>query len=735
MCVYLVIGLLGVAYPILFQVVAGLDQKYNSTLVQNLFNREREPKFFRWTLIGSVVSMFIWSFKFPSPAGYHNWLIDHSAIGLVVFFTISLLVCFFLFVEKILVYYSIVSFFNYLKKKNEKNEPRDNLDYFNAIADLLYFALKEENISICISISDYFYGKFKQARDQQHGHPVEYHISYKDLIYRSIEQLAQVRNTQFSFLVNYTAGGVWFLGEFESAIIAESTYFAIWRNLLLSIRYARADFVIIYWKWASQHYKSQLMPVRENYSQDDHLENAEEVKERQNERTQFERFHHILAGLMLYQKDFQTLRRMLSYTTSLPPDYVLLPQWMGQVFCWFANFSDRFGENAFRIGTKYPYPDVEGAFDDDIVLTQVRDYVALLFLRQYLIDPPFGYIDPLATPPVPKDYSEKVRWLNCMDLFIKHVERVQQNWDISSEFGLDRINEQFCQQKKVLRPIPYLTQVKQTLQATIQEDLETQPISKDKEAAFKTKTKSIILETLGQYAAITSHGAILKDALTVRLFGKSQILEKSAFADDGDLSERNYDSFLADVISKQFKGGVLYAFTAISSVRYVLEEKYIIPALKRLATDKTYQVISFGLSLRNLAVAYNETVEEFDFQEFDAGLNVQLAESVFVIKKTEVPRFEFKAPTKETIDRLELVELDKSFALYASLIDLNQKNDTFLDLANEPITGMNRTDVLVTIALDCTILFDKTVTCVRIQKSSRNFNRGIVNNLGDIRKP
>ncbi len=44
--IYIIISLLGVAYPLLLQVIARLDEKYDSDNIGNLFDKEPEGNFF-----------------------------------------------------------------------------------------------------------------------------------------------------------------------------------------------------------------------------------------------------------------------------------------------------------------------------------------------------------------------------------------------------------------------------------------------------------------------------------------------------------------------------------------------------------------------------------------------------------------------------------------------------------------------------------------------------------------
>ena len=106
--IYIIIGLLGLAYPILLQVIARLDEKYESENIAELFKKEFEWTAFRYTLVASLIFAFIWSLKIKSliDIEFLNWLIDISAIIPVAVCTILLVISFFFFAHKVLIYYN-----------------------------------------------------------------------------------------------------------------------------------------------------------------------------------------------------------------------------------------------------------------------------------------------------------------------------------------------------------------------------------------------------------------------------------------------------------------------------------------------------------------------------------------------------------------------------------------------------------------------------------------------------
>jgi hypothetical protein len=118
-----VIALLGVAYPLLLQVIARLDEKYSSDKIVELFDQEWESKAFPYTLYSSLLFIVIWSIHLPPliKIDGFDFFIENSASLLVALNAILLVIFFFFFVRKILIYYTLTKFIPYLIQKHEEN--------------------------------------------------------------------------------------------------------------------------------------------------------------------------------------------------------------------------------------------------------------------------------------------------------------------------------------------------------------------------------------------------------------------------------------------------------------------------------------------------------------------------------------------------------------------------------------------------------------------------------------
>jgi hypothetical protein len=392
---------------------------------------------------------------------------------------------------------------------------------------------------------------------------------------------------------------------------------------------------------------------------------------------------------------------------------------MGEIFSLFFYFSGSFA-SMLNIAGRFPFPDVDGAFSDEIIVSKVRDYIAVLFLRLYLLDRNSMYYDPLAPPAFPTAYETRVHWMSRMDLFISHVENIRKRTELLRELNISAVNEEFCKEKNVLPPVEYLEHYNSLLQQQTNRDILTQKISDRKYAAFLDKSREILTSTLTKYTVLNNLNLEINEPVTINIQGKRIPIERSAFGEMGELSTVNHDGFLATEVANSFQGSVLYAFSTRSTDRFLLDAKQIIPALHRMSLDQADVVIAFGIKLTEVAVVNRQSLEGIVPLEFSSGSSEQLNNSVFVIKRNQLPKFVFGPPSKE---------LD----LFASISDLRNRPDLQVLLTGYSAASLIN-QVLVAIHLNCTMIFEKVTKIVRIQATTRLMNRGIPSSLDDVKK-
>jgi hypothetical protein len=190
------ISLLGIAYPILFQVVARLDDKYASDRILELFCNEEEYKLFKWTLIVSLICIALWSLNI-----WLNLNIPCATEALITW-GIFLVCSFFCLIKKLLTYSSTTKFISYLKTK--ANKAPNNRQYLDAISDILLKYIRKnrpEKIELC---------------------------------------------------------KCWTENKLKGEILPEKTDQDIWKILICAIQHEQDDVIMEYWKIAHQYFKGHI---------------------------------------------------------------------------------------------------------------------------------------------------------------------------------------------------------------------------------------------------------------------------------------------------------------------------------------------------------------------------------------------------------------------------------------------------------------------------------------------
>lgn len=120
---YMFIGILGVAYPVLLQVIARLDDKYSSNHILEIFTEERGLKYFQGTLLISFVLIVIWTIVYYvyylDLTPQYVWIEDLIKILLSVMVTI-LAGVFLHLVNKVITYYTPAKLYEQLSARHNK---------------------------------------------------------------------------------------------------------------------------------------------------------------------------------------------------------------------------------------------------------------------------------------------------------------------------------------------------------------------------------------------------------------------------------------------------------------------------------------------------------------------------------------------------------------------------------------------------------------------------------------
>lgn len=731
-------AILGIAYPILLQVITRLDEKYSSQVIVDLFEKEWESKVFAVSLKVSLILLLIWILKlrpFVEIEGL-DYLINNSAEFLLIISTTGLVISFFYFVRKVLIYYTPTRFLPYLDKMHNKNPEQNDYEVFRAIADVLYFSIKNQNEKISRSISVFMSGAFRQIRDKNQNAEVKYPFPYYELVNKTIEELAFQKNKRLAFLEHSTAGSIWLLGEFENTKISDYTYNCIWRNFLVAIKYQKDDYIIYHWESAHQYMRQSLKHIHPNYSSETtEILNQHEINIRLTQRKKFLELHYALGGLLLYKKQYNSINRAFHYTQSIPPQYELLPDTMEEVFELYFNFRDPYEINHPWLSSTYDFPDLGGLNSDGIIKYWICLYIALLFVRQYSIVPHLVGEEPLKPPKIPSTQVEKRQWIENLDYFKKLVGEILENKELLSFARLDFITDEWCEKLGPPKPLAFIEKIKEDVINSFEGTLVEQRVSPTKVQSFRDSTEAFLKPIFEEYKSINNINELTGDVNKRYINGQSQIIDKSAFADDQDKTHLNFDSFLPEAFSNKFREAICEIFALMSSSSYLLNTADILPAIRRLGIGSdNYIIVSFGMDLKEIMkMGHDEEFANFQIIAFDFGNYALVEEALFILKKSELPVLNYKKIKDEVVKKYSLHETIKENNLYTAVVDLNQANEIRESLEKDLREKDLRKSVFMGIFVNVEVQWKKNIQCVQIKQASAYREKGIINSLSDVK--
>lgn len=738
----MIIALLGLAYPILLQVIARLDEKYESDNIATLFKTEWEWKAFRYTLITSLFSVFIWSLKCEPMINIKgfNFIIENSATIMVAFNAILLVVSFFYFVSKVIKYYTPYSLIPYLIACHENSD--SEVKFFPALSDLLLLSIKKQQTNLSKTLSDFFYTAFRKVRSKFPNEPTIYPDYYYETVYKAIEELAIIKEKRNYLLEHRTSGGIWLLGEEQGKEISDNTYTWIWRNLILAERYKQDDLIVNHWETFHQYYAFNLPLIQEKYEfieSDFQVNNQVAVDKRIEEREKVIEFHYALGGLLTYRMRYKCLKRLFNHTQSQPPKYELLPETMVEIFKFYFDVKDPFERKYVWISHQYPFPELSGLNADKVIKKFIMSYMAVLFLRQYSLFPYHVAMQPIDFPPTPNTQGEIKKWIDGLDYFKKLVEEHLLNEELLKCLNLDFITQDWCDQNQKLYPVVFIENFKANLEVDYERNALDLPLSDEKISQFKISTKGIIELAVEKLQSINNADPLNEDFSDKwYIKGQKMLQSKDAFFEDPEVHYLNYDSILGSLISRRLNEGVGEIFLHKMSQSYLVKPEDFFKAIDKLGIDKSYVIVNFRVNLDyyindiRVALLSKEKYKDINIYSLEGSHLVKT--SFFILKRSDLPNISSKPVTNDIISKYSLEKISESINLYASIIDLNNtSNDIYNENSEDKSEDEIRKSVLLNVYFAMEFEWKRNIDVIQLKQHSEFLQKGIANKLDDIK--
>ena len=721
----MIIAIFALALPLLTQTIARIDDKYQSTLLIEVFKNDRRYKRFLWILISALISSLLWILQIPRIGdwGSLNVLIDNSASILASVSCVCLVSSMFCLIELIYIYYIPKKLFDRLSKQYKQSKNNAEL-YFSAISKLMYYAIKNNDKVLSLEILYFYQGEFYKYKKDKESKTVEYPQVYYNFIYEANESLFMSPKQTTYFEESDLIGLL--LSEVKNVTISNRTYLAIWTGLKQALFYDRDGFILAYWRKAHQYIEFSLPRIDKIYDYENFpkVNNQNEYDQREMERERFLEFHYAMGALLMFRKKYKLIAQITAWTNSIPPKYVLVPETMIEVINrYMAVDTEALYINPIYYEMRYPFPDVTGVNADGIIMGWMKRYLAVLFLRQYTLHECYTYSNTLEMPLPPKTPKEQKHWNEQLDSLIHFVKEHLANVELMQDLGLQNIlSKEWLEKNNKPEPLALIESLKKDIEDKTEETSRTQKIDETKRQRLFNSTKQILTNTFNSYMPMFTQNEIMEKCKSLFVAGTYMPMEKAAFCSNQGISHVNYDTVTAEHVSRSIRQTAQNIFLLSERHKYKLNEDDLFASIKQLNLDaETFVIIVFGLNLSYFKdrEGLKEQGKKWSYNGIpiiyiDDRSNELFSHSIIIIKKEDLPCVVHHEFDKDRTKEYQLTEIDNTHHIYASVIDLNEYDEIRKKVEQETnLTDLEK-KVLVCIGLNTEFRIKNSTKCIHL---------------------
>lgn len=741
-CVALDIAIIGIAYPIIIDKISNIGSKYSSDYLSELFEKEFPQSKFGIKIFGKRISYFILAiyltvlsflpliFKFEPLYDWEKyWIINNSADLLVFLTSTALIIFFFVWLDKVSIYnHKSTKLLNYLISKYNNSKANEENYHLKTINEFAYYAIRNQDIHIQKTLVSFYFDEFSKLQKKHNNEtPLIYPIDLYQLIYNVTSELVDSHKNKLRVLEHRAVSGIWILGEGFSAIsTSKESYVWLWRNINLIVE--KTDFLKMYWQRAHQHYDHKLRHLDgEEYNYEtNQYSNQKAIDKRIEERKEFLEFNYAFGGLLMFKQNYNAIRFVFNHSTSLPPNYVLLPTHMTEIFEMLQNFSDNNSLSENNIEFKYPFYGLDDYWGQKIRFW-INSYLALLFIRQFSLRPFMTFHDFKGLPNLPNKTSELNYWLRNILIFENNISKVKSNEQLMDSLGYNTIIEEDSINNTFSN---FLGELKTKIEEKIEYNENSITLHPSKVEQFTQKTDEILEIAFNKYKVIQNQNDLSNqdDVTKFGVNGLQTEYPKRAFTEED--SHINYDTFFANqVVRNRLDYYIPNSFLTARTKRYLFKESDLNSAIKKLKIDSNYVIVAINPSYGKL-----DLIKEFkDFIINLRSTNNGIQDTFFILKKDDLPTIK-NLEFEESEIKIDSLTTRKN-NVYTSVLDLNLEENKeirnrWLDRGTESDL---RKQVQITIAFKTIIIWKNQRNVIQLNIYSKFREQGIISELKDIK--
>lgn len=106
---------------------------------------------------------------------------------------------------------------------------------------------------------------------------------------------------------------------------------------------------------------------------------------------------------------------------------------------------------------------------------------------------------------------------------------------------------------------------------------------------------------------------------------------------------------------------------------------------------------------------------------------------MFILRTVDLPKFNYRELKPEEVEKYSLDKIIKEYNLYTTVVDLNLSTDLREPFAENSNEKDLRKSAYMAIFMSLEVKWKKNIQCIQLKQASAYKERGIINNLSDIK--
>ena len=404
-------AIFGMSFPLILQCIQRIDEKYDSSMISQVFDNEPSYKLFKVLLFFYIVCacaspLLLTKFK-------ENVGLSYTIHCFMLLYILGISIVMVFLFRRITVYYSIDKLVKDLSTSNPK---RDVLVCF----DLAKFASKkgyqETYIDAMVKVAECFIIERNKIGKNL---PVEYSDGLNRVLLE-IGRSLKVKDSELEYRFSDIMSII--LDSDDEHYISDKTYNYIWFMLNNAASTGNNQWIKDYWTWAVQYYEFKSNKVEEG-KHNPHMQ-------------KFLLYNVMLGAVLYFNKRYECLSHIMKYSNSTNR-YPLIPGTFRDIVD-IAKQIDFLLDNPMQIESRFQIAGLNvGVNTDAAIYSEFINYLTLLFVRMWSYqNPNINFCNPLSMPS-PSDISidENEAYIRLMGLIRDRVTELY-NSNIINKFGL-----------------------------------------------------------------------------------------------------------------------------------------------------------------------------------------------------------------------------------------------------------------------------------------------------------